>query len=428
MTKHMLFGRTIWEPNDLSGCLLWLDAGKITGKANLDTISQWNDYSGNSNHCTQSTEGNKPLYSATGIDGRPEVALTYKDLATNPLRWMTIPNGVSLDQQNATLICIGRPIDKQLLQDYSVTINIGSFKLGWGGLYTTAVADGLLEANNLRTYFQPHLTGVSSSPTGLKIWNNNQSQSFAAQTSVVRTGGKIGIDYAGNQYPAYGAVNEFLVYNRALTDNEMLQINTYAKNKYYNDAPTKQVIFDGDSLSTGYACLNHSNFPGQTWGLLGKDWKIYCVPVAGQTLQNMQSDAATEIDPLYSAGLTKNILVCWEGLLDVYYGADVPTTMTRMQTYCAARRAAGWKVVVLTCLPSNYISEANRTLLNAGIRDNWTNWADAISDIAADSRIGGAESNHDTTYFNNSDGNLTHMTQAGFAILAQITSNVIKTL
>lgn len=425
----VLFGGASWTPNKLSGLQLWLKADSITGIANLGTIAQWNDLSGNGNHCTQATEGNKPIYSASGVNGKPEVAFSYIDLGVGDVRRkMTIPNGVSVNENNCTLIYVGRPISKALQAGYVVPVAIAELKLGWSPLYGAIVIGGaLLESNNARVYHQPQMVGLTSNAVAVKYWYNDVSQSFAAVGSAVKTGGSLGMD-PGDNYPIYGTLSEVLIYNRALTDAEMDQVYSYVKKKYAMPTPTKQVIFDGDSLTTGYACLNHANFPGQTWGLLGSDWKIYSVAVAGQTLANMQSDAAAEIDPLYDAGLSKNVLVCWEGLLDVYGGADVATTLTRMETYCAARQAAGWQVVVLTCLPSLYISEANRGALNTGIRNNYGDWADALADIAADSRIGDAGDNDDATYYNNSDTNKTHMTQAGFAIVASIVKAAIDGL
>lgn len=419
---------THYSPTQISGLVLWLDAGKITGIANKGTISQWDDLSGNGNHCTQTTEANKPIYSAIGINGKPEVALSYKDLAADTLRWMTIPNGVSLNRNNGTIIIIGRPISKALSAGYTVPVCVGDFKFGWGGLYPTGVISSLREANTILQYFQPTFISLSSSPDSIKIFYNNLSQTFTATSALSYTGGRIGTD-TGGLFKAYGVLNEVLVYNRALSDIEMGLLWDYARKKYeLYTLPTKQVIFDGDSLTTGYACLNHSNFPGQTWGLLGSDWKMYCVPVAGQTLNAMISDGVAEIDSKYNAGLAKNVVVCWAGLLDIDGGDTPAQALTDLNSYCTARRAAGWQVVVLTCLPSLYISDAERVALNTGIRDNWETFADAIADIAADSRIGDAGDNDNPVYYNNSDGNKTHLTQEGFAIVAQITADAINGL
>lgn len=66
-------GGKSFKPTDISGLKLWLDASQITGKNDGDSISSWNDFSGNSNHATQSTGSLQPLYK-TGIkNGKPAV-------------------------------------------------------------------------------------------------------------------------------------------------------------------------------------------------------------------------------------------------------------------------------------------------------------------------------------------------------------------
>lgn len=424
-------------PSDLSGLQLWLksDAGlfKDAAKAqpvttDQDAVYTHADQSGNGNDCTQATGANRPLYSV-GVGSGAEVAYRYMDLVWNSDRWMEIPVSLSVTENDSTMVQVVRPVSKALLAGYSVSLELGgNLKIGPSPTHVCVLSgSGLIESTHL-VYHQPGMIAATSTAGGIKIWYNGVAESFPAGTGATRTAGVLGKTGA-DTYPFYGTISETMVYNRALTDAEMAQLWAYVQTRYSLSAsPTKQVVFDGDSLTTGYACMNHRNFPGQTWGLLGSDWKFYNVAVAGQTLAGMQSDAAAEVDPLYSAGLTKNIVVCWGGLLDVNGGANVATTLTRMQTYCAARQAAGWQVVVLTCLPSNYISEADRGALNTGIRNNYAGWADALADIAADSRIGDAGDNNDATYYNNSDSNKTHLTAAGFAVVASITAAAINTL
>jgi hypothetical protein len=415
-----------WTPLNLSPSL-WLKADSITGLADGEKVSQWNDLSGNNNHCVQTTESVKPLYSAVGITGKPEVVFSYKDLTINPFPFLTIPNGVSVSTDDCTIIFIGRPVNKVGVSAYCVPVALAGIKIGYSPTSTCAVL-GSLRVGTPLVYHQTAMIALTSTPATGKLRYNSVSDNIPAIAHATATGGRIGTD-TGGAYAFYGTLNEVLVYNKALSDVEMGNVYTYARNKYgFANPPTNQIIFDGDSLTTGYACLNHSHYPGQIWGLLGGDWKIYGVSVAGQTLVGMQGDASTEIDSLYSAELSKNVLVCWGGLLDVYGGADVATTLTRLQTYCAARQAAGWQVVVLTCLPSLYISEENRAALNTGIRNNYATWADAIADIAADSRIGDAGDNDNALYYNNSDGNKTHMTATGFAIVAGIVKAAIDAL
>jgi len=73
-----------WAPTNLSTDLLgWWDtqdAASITHSSGA--VSQWNDKSGNGKHLTQATSGNKPTYSATGMDGSLP-AISAADTARN---------------------------------------------------------------------------------------------------------------------------------------------------------------------------------------------------------------------------------------------------------------------------------------------------------------------------------------------------------
>ena len=59
-----------FDPRTFPGCQLWLDAADTStmtpsNPTNGTALSQWNDKSGNNYHATQSTSGNRPLYSVT---------------------------------------------------------------------------------------------------------------------------------------------------------------------------------------------------------------------------------------------------------------------------------------------------------------------------------------------------------------------------
>lgn len=62
-----------WTPAALPGLLLWLDASRITGKSDGDSVSQWDDLSGNSNHWAQATSSKQPTYQTNELNGLPIV-------------------------------------------------------------------------------------------------------------------------------------------------------------------------------------------------------------------------------------------------------------------------------------------------------------------------------------------------------------------
>lgn len=56
----------ITDPLDLTGCVLWLDGSQETF-SNGDPVPTWTDRSGNGNHATQATAGNRPTYDAATL-------------------------------------------------------------------------------------------------------------------------------------------------------------------------------------------------------------------------------------------------------------------------------------------------------------------------------------------------------------------------
>lgn len=66
-------GTPPWSPANLPGLLLWLDAGRITGLNDGDSVSQWNDVSGNANHWAQATISKQPTYETNELNGGPIV-------------------------------------------------------------------------------------------------------------------------------------------------------------------------------------------------------------------------------------------------------------------------------------------------------------------------------------------------------------------
>jgi len=61
----------VLRPRQIPGLAVWLDASQIIGLNDGDTITQWDDLSGNNNHASQSTSTKRPLYKANIKNGLP---------------------------------------------------------------------------------------------------------------------------------------------------------------------------------------------------------------------------------------------------------------------------------------------------------------------------------------------------------------------
>ena len=109
---------------------------------------------------------------------------------------------------------------------------------------------------------------------------------------------------------------------------------------------------------------------------------------------------------------------------DFRQGLTAAVVYDALRTYCLARRAAGFRVLVLTVLPSNRPEtfEAGRLAFDAMLRDGWDEFADGLVDVAADHRIGDTGDEMDGQFYLEDQ---LHLTSAGNAVMASVAAPVL---
>jgi lysophospholipase L1-like esterase len=142
----------------------------------------------------------------------------------------------------------------------------------------------------------------------------------------------------------------------------------------------------------------------------------------------MEADAATRVDDFLPSG--DHVCVCFGGTNDRYNGTAIATVQNRFQTYCESRQASGWKVVAVTMLPRSDAGtpagfETDRQTFNTWLRANYTNFADALADVAADTRIGDSGDELDSTYYS---ADQVHPKTAGYTVIAEIVGAAVLSL
>jgi lysophospholipase L1-like esterase len=251
---------------------------------------------------------------------------------------------------------------------------------------------------------------VSDNSGVLMSVDGNRYKHLYAPLSITQTGGYIGRTTQNSYWN--GAIYEVAVFNRSLTATELRTVDNSFRDQYGCGvtAPTKRVVADGDSITLGPAlvtqssnylanCLrNTSVSPLKVWA-----WNL---GVSSETAATMITNAPTAVDPLLDSSLGANGNICcfWGGTNDLALSASAATVYSRIVTYCQARQAAGWKVIVATILPrSNAGIQANfetdRITVNTNIRTNWATFADGLADVASNTHIGDAGDSDDTTYY-----------------------------
>ena len=263
-------------------------------------------------------------------------------------------------------------------------------------------------ADQFKVYRNGLRTG--SVQTGLGTWAGS-----LASTLVVAGAADTSGTNPWDGYVAYVAV-----WDTPLSDAEMLALGVMPREG--------QIIFDGDSWTVGKQA-NAVPYPLVATQAIGGNWRATSVAVSGQTVATMTTNAPTNVDTLIDAAqFPRNVVVMLGGINDIAGSADAATTYARIVAYHQARRAAGWKTVACTIPHATAASVGGAAFnpvadaVNALIRANWGTFADALADLAADSRLQDAT---DTTYYNADE---LHGTTAGYAVVGAIVGAALATL
>lgn len=192
-----------------------------------------------------------------------------------------------------------------------------------------------------------------------------------------------------------------------------------------------RVICDGDSITFGTGLTVATSYPSVLSAALDDGYVVTNFGVPSQTVADMSSDFATQIAPLSGNVWQRKILVAFGGSNDISIGgASAATLISRIQSYCNTATAAGYTVILCTILPRSNAAtpasfEADRQTVNTWIRANYLTIAHGLADLAADSRIGDAGDELDTTYY---QADRVHPTAAGAAIIAETVQGAISAL
>jgi lysophospholipase L1-like esterase len=188
---------------------------------------------------------------------------------------------------------------------------------------------------------------------------------------------------------------------------------SYPFGKIYN------FVFEGDSLTAGNGLTLQ-----QTWPLLigaknavdktnGAKWAN--LAASGETIVTILTETAT-VDALYNATYGENWAVLLAGTNDIGGADDAATIYANLGTWVSGRKAAGFKVAILTLPPVTEAVKTNavNTLIRAGLAG-----ADRLVDVAADVRL------QDPADGVNYQADHIHWSAAGAVIVADLVRAVL---
>jgi len=258
-------------------------------------------------------------------------------------------------------------------------------------------------------------------------------QNFTGAFGKMTVGGIVGSGIFGIM--ELGAI---YMYNRPLTDDEVVQMSAYLKSNWaLSDipAPTWNVAIEGNSLAAGASGTSVSGMYDGFLDATGSPTQIDCkvFAVSASTMTSMNSREAT-LDAYYNSAILdkRRICIIWE----ITNSLALSATKTDVQAYdefklyCQNRKAAGWKVIVLTALPRTATGNLNanfetyRVQVNAWIVANAVSegWADAVADVAAHANL----SDHTNTTYFSTDG--IHLKDAGHTVVRGLVTAAINTV
>jgi len=241
LNRRGFFGG-VFAPSNIAGLQLWLDANKglfdaTSGGSPVTTdgatVARWEDQSSSGYHVTQATLANRPLLktairnskNVVRFDGSNDI-LVSANIPDNNLLTLTafvVANPIGLGGNNA-----GRMFERG-----SNVINLFMFfgngisMIGGGG----QVGGGSAPIGSFYL-FGARLSGVGDSTTTLRI-----NKSLVATNSTVSAPSTANTTYQiGNRTDLARAFNgdiaELIIYNQALTTEEINSVETYLSAKW----------------------------------------------------------------------------------------------------------------------------------------------------------------------------------------------------
>lgn len=288
----------------------------------------------------------------------------------------------------------------------------------------TSVANTWVSANITPVSLSNRVSYIISERVGSgKYYYSGMSQPFSQGNIIINEGRYISASNAVPNTVSAGSVFE----NADITFVPNANGATISGSNIIlgNTGYTNVLVLCGDSIT-----FNQGASPAYS---LTETFVLFNTGVSGDTIDQMQSESFSTVDPKYAYNARRNIAVVWGGTNNFYNGQTLEQTKDRLIAYCQSRKKAGFKVVVVTMLSrtgNGTLGNAGTTMdtfknqYNAYIRAHWQEFADSFADVAANANLGADGAYSNATYF--PDG--IHPSAAGYALAYPVISTAINNI
>lgn len=396
-----------------SKILLWSEARALTDMASGSTAGSgtpasggtagfWQDKSPTADALVQATSGRRPvvrthaLGRGVAVDGTGGVGAGGAYLETGASR-----TGIKWAWVVATLIGPdttrggGASPSNLFADDYHGL-------LGTAPISASAVlATGFQGTNNLGQYSLASFArdGTVVAVASANVGHGRRRVVLRVEHTTSADAGKVNaLRHVGfDGYYMRGSEHAVICASAAMTAQDVANVDSYLISYWLGGGA---VVITGDSIGAGFG-VTEAQGPA---ALLHETYNR-CIPCPNIAVpgQGVGSSISPLVDTLLTTDAAKlaalkfthspAVLVVVCGTNDLANGRTAAQLLADVQTYAAARRAEGWRVVVCTVAPRTFDTdgvtpwpagkETQRTTYNASLRSTWSSWADALVDLDA---------------------------------------------
>lgn len=253
------------------GLTLWLDAsaphGDTSGISDENYLSSWVDFSGKGNHVTQVDNARKPVFDTNIQNGKSMIRFDGSN------DYLHVEQQTDLDPTTFTFFTITKGLSESKVQFVGGRGTTGDYGYWLGtessNRFTASVGDG--GSASARSSIgsvgvsQPKLfVGKFDGTTntlyhmGLNSVDTSSSGAMSYMSATNFNIGNIGTDHTDMSSEQYlnGHLGEVILFNRALSDSEMMDIHYYLSTKW---GLGSDVDSDGDGLVDAYDAAPKDN-------------------------------------------------------------------------------------------------------------------------------------------------------------------------